>query len=37
MGPKTVKSADIFFNKWQEVEDNKKYKKMKIEWKKQYW
>lgn len=34
--PKKVKSADIFFKKWQEAEDNKKYKKMKIEWKKQY-
>lgn len=34
--PKKVKSAYIFFKKWQEAEDNKKYKKMKIEWKKQY-
>ena len=29
-------SARIFFERWKEAENNKKYKKMKIEWKKMY-
>ncbi|WP_419234672.1 hypothetical protein [Rickettsia endosymbiont of Nabis limbatus] len=29
-------SAKIFFKKWQEAEENEKYKAMKKEWKKQF-
>jgi len=34
--PEKAISADIFFKKWQEAEENEKYKELKINWKKQY-
>ncbi|HJD67087.1 MAG TPA: DUF4385 domain-containing protein [Rickettsia endosymbiont of Bembidion lapponicum] len=34
--PEKAISAEIFFKKWQEAEENGKYKAMKREWKKQF-
>ncbi|MCC8369906.1 MAG: DUF4385 domain-containing protein [Rickettsia endosymbiont of Stiretrus anchorago] len=34
--PEKAISAEIFFKKWQEAEENEKYKAMKKEWKKQF-
>jgi len=34
--PEKAKSADIFFKKWQEAENNSTYAHMKINWKKQF-
>lgn len=34
--PEKAKSASVFYKKWQEAEELPKYKKMKIDWKKQY-
>ncbi|WP_395477261.1 DUF4385 domain-containing protein [Rickettsia endosymbiont of Pantilius tunicatus] len=34
--PEKAISAKIFFKKWQEAEENEKYKAMKKEWKKQF-
>lgn len=34
--PEKAISAEIFFKKWQEAEENEKYKAMKQEWKKQF-
>lgn len=34
--PIKAESAQIFFDKWKQAEANKKYKKMKEEWKNKY-
>ncbi|MFY9589785.1 DUF4385 domain-containing protein [Rickettsia endosymbiont of Halotydeus destructor] len=34
--PEKAVSADIFFKKWQEAEENEEYKNMKIKWKEKY-
>ena len=34
--PEKAVSASIFYEKWQKAEENKKYTKMKLEWKERF-